>query len=189
MLVSREDVSDVVVHYEDVLAGDHESASCRCSSIFRFCSGSFASTRCRKSAVSSSRRSGDFTVLHDDRLRVFLDLRLVLLTQLLAGVDEIGRSWLSGSDLTFSRRSNRSCRAVEAEGRAHIQSKCFLVQLGERFLRRGKPRVMSTSSCAISSTMLCRLRLVVLDDQQIFSARWSMKVAIRAKRRYRAPPC
>src|SRR5260221_487252 len=37
------------------------SVSCSRSSIRRFCSGSFASTRCRKSAVSSSSRSGDFT--------------------------------------------------------------------------------------------------------------------------------
>ena len=35
------------------------SVECSCSSILRFESGSFASTRCRKSDVSSSSRSGE----------------------------------------------------------------------------------------------------------------------------------
>ena len=43
------------------LPANTASVLCSCSSIRRFCSGSFASTRCRNSAVSSSSRSGDFT--------------------------------------------------------------------------------------------------------------------------------
>ena len=41
------------------LPGKSASALCSCSSIWRFSSGSFASTRWRKSDVSSSSRSGE----------------------------------------------------------------------------------------------------------------------------------
>ena len=76
-----------------------------------------ASTRCRNSAVSSSSRSGDFDVLHDDRLGVARSCVSSCRRELLAGVDDDRQVATLGVALDpLQQLEARSCRA--ARGRA-----------------------------------------------------------------------
>ena len=151
----REDVAHVVVDDQHVLAGEH-----RVGVVQPLEHAPLLLGKPRLHAVEEERRLVEQTlrrldVLDDDRLGELLEPRLLLLAEILAGVDD-DRQLLHRRDRTSRSPAAGShrCRRT-GRGRAPCSRSAWCAA-------SPAPRsavatsVISTSSWAISSTMLCR---------------------------------
>ena len=161
----REDVADVVVDDEDPLALEDRVGGAQLREQLARRAGSAASERCRNSAVSSTRRSGEETVSRISSPCRLLQARALVAVQRLGRVDD-ERQLAQDARRRRRRRAARTPTRAVAARAAAPRSPAPSPRSASRAPARSATGTTSTSSPAPSSVSVAGSRRVPSCDER-----------------------